>query len=280
MVYGIAAAVILVGAAGAWGGRRHLRRRPSPAPVSVHEVPDPTPFVSEAFAVSATDLGKAIVQRADLMLLDVRGPESYAQSDVQGKGAVHTSGEAIVQTCIGVNADHPIVIYCDSPHESVSRAAAQRLIAAGYSRVAVLIGGFGAWLAASLPLERTPLTRGRLILPSPRVPDRLAPFPEATVNMTAGIQGAGPYFNGQVQTLSTTHACLASPRPLPVGQTVRLTLFSPGEPMDIPGRVLSCVPARHDESTNIAEIAFDALKEEQALALEGIVLAQRTARSA
>ena len=76
--------------------------------------------------------------------------------------------------------------------------------------------------------------------------------------------------------LSLAHICLDSSRPLTVGQLLRLTLFLPGE-MEVAGTVGSRASAASAEKNYVAKVAFDTIDEQQATALEGIILAERMA---
>ena len=63
---------------------------------------------------------------------------------------------------------------------------------------------------------------------------------------------------------------------LTVGQRLRLSIFLPGEPVEVAGQVVSLDPRSPDGTEKTAEIAFEALGQDQATALEGFILAQRT----
>ena len=147
---------LLAATGGAWWGWR--RRRASSTSTRV-VASAPTPAPADPVRVSAADLARALGQRSDLVLVDVREPSDYTSSSVQAKGAIRTSAEDILQACSALARQQEIVLYCGSPGEAASLQAARRLMAEGYTRVVVLTGGFAAWEAASLPLERTPHAR-------------------------------------------------------------------------------------------------------------------------
>lgn len=79
-------------------------------------------------------------QRAQPLLLDVRTRAEYEVSHLPG--AVHVSPDAPAET-IHEAHDRPIVTYCSVGYRS--GAFAQRLIAAGYTRVANLEGSIFQW---------------------------------------------------------------------------------------------------------------------------------------
>jgi rhodanese-related sulfurtransferase len=213
--------------------------------------------------------------------VDVREPSSYAASQFMAKGALRATAGDILQACSALSRDQGIVLYCDSPDETASARVAQRLMAAGYDRVAVLAGGFSAWQAASLPLERTPHGRdagagSKVAILPPESAESSMTQEVVGVDLPVGVKGAGPYFNARATRLGLKGLSLKAPQPLATGQTLRLTIFLRGEPLEIIGHVVSGDPEPSGGQTRAAEVAFDALSEEQAVVLEGFILACRT----
>jgi len=281
---GIAAALLAATAAGCWGWRRRGRRRAAATTTADSQsravappvAPRPVPVL-----VSAAELANAMEQWPDLAIVDLRGPSSYAASAVRAKGAIHARDEEILQTCSAWPLDRGIILYCDSAGEAVSVRAAERLMSEGYTRVAVLAGGFAAWLSASLPLQRT--AHGRdLVPPAPMA----LPAPESAahsildeavgVDLSVGVKGAGPYFNARATRLGLGGLSLELPQAVTVGQRLRLTIFLQGEPLDITGHVVSVGSTSSPKQRTEAEITFEPLGEEQTVVLEGFILAQRT----
>ena len=268
----------LAATGGAWWGWRR-RRAPSTSTRVVASAPTPIP--ADPVRVSAADLARALGQRTELVMVDVREASDYATSSVQAKGAVRTSAEDVLQACSTLAHQQEIVLYCGSPGEAASSQAARRLMAEGYTRVVVLTGGFAAWEAASLPLERTPHARTMKVGVSPSA----LPAPgiardhgmKANVDLPVGVKGAGPYFNARATMLGVTGLVLGSPEALTMGQRLRLSIFLPGEPVEVAGQVVSLDPRSPDGSEQAVEIAFEALGQDQTTALEGFILAQRTA---
>lgn len=270
---------LLAATGGAWWGWRH-RRAPFTSAGVVAPASAPTPAPADPVRVSAADLARAFGERADLVLVDVREPSDYTSSSVQAKGAVRASAADVLQACSTLARHQGIVLYCGSPGEAASLQAARRLMAEGYTRVVVLTGGFAAWEGASLPLERTPHARTMMIGVSPSA----LPAPgiardhgmKADVDLPVGVKGAGPYFNARATNVSVAGLVLRSPKELTVGLQLRLSIFLPGEPVEVSGQVVSLDPRSPDGSEQAAEIAFEALGQDQATALEGFILAQRT----
>jgi S1-C subfamily serine protease/rhodanese-related sulfurtransferase len=274
----VAAVLAIVGGACWWGWRR---RRTSHAPAKVvAQGPEPE-HVRPVVRVSAADLARAIGQRTDLVLVDVREPSAYEEGSVQAKGAIRASAADILQVTSALAREQGIVLYCNLPGEVASAGAARQLIAEGYTRVAVLTGGFAAWEAASLPLERTPHARGMASGAQPALPAPTAgasPQMDAAVDLPVGVKGTGPYFNARATRLGLAGLSLKGPQALAVGQRLRLTVFLAGEPLEVGGQVVAADSTSVNGEPYTAEVTFDPLREEHATALEGFILAQRTAR--
>jgi rhodanese-related sulfurtransferase len=283
---GIAAAV-LAATIVAWLGWRRRGRRRAMAPVTA-DAERRAPAITEPsraapVRVSAAEMAKALEQRRDLVVVDLRAPSSYAATTVQAKGAVRADAEEIVQTCSTFPRDRGIVLYCDSPGETSSARAAELLTGEGYTRVAVLAGGFAAWLGASLPLERTEHGRqgaapSPMALTAPDSGARSVLHEAVAVDLSVGVKGAGPYFNARARRLGLKGISLELPHAVATGRPLRLTIFLRGEPLEIGGHVVSGGSAAAGEQRAEAEIAFEALTEDQTVTLEGFILAQRSGR--
>jgi rhodanese-related sulfurtransferase len=238
--------------------------------------------------VSGADLVRALAQRTGLVVVDVRPAASHAASGVQAKGALRASPEDILQVCGDLPRTRGMVTYCDAPDEALSVRAARQLMGKGFTRVAVLSGGFAAWLAAGLPLEHaphgtaTPPQPPRAALEGPAASAPSALTAQTLVDLPVGVKGTGPYFNARAAALGMTGLTLLSPRPLAVGQQLRLTLFLVGDSVEITGQVVSvghAADAPPKTSQDVA-IAFDELTEESATLLEGFLLSTRSGGAA
>ncbi len=85
------------------------------------------------------------------ILIDVREAEEFAVGHAAGalrlsRGTLEGKIEAMVP-----DAGTPVVLYCASGNRSAF--AAESLQKMGYTNVASLIGGFGAWAKAGHPVE-------------------------------------------------------------------------------------------------------------------------------
>jgi len=290
MLSGVAVAALAV-AGGTWLMLRRRGRHAAPGPmapaiaIATRAAEEPATSSPPAIAVPAplrvpaADMARALAQRADLVVVDVRTPSSYASSIVQASGALRANPEEIVQVCAALAHSQGIVLYCDSPGEETSARAAQLLMERGYTRVAVLAGGFRAWEAAALPLERTPHGKGQplptsqVALPIPEPESAPTLKAEVAVDLPVGVKGTGPYFNARAKTLRMTGLFLATQEPLEVGQKLRLTIFLKGEPLELMGSVTSVRPDGAGDHPRGAEVAFDRLSDEAAIMLEGFILA-------
>ena len=92
---------------------------------------------------------------APVALLDARRKEQYETSPVQAAGALrYDADHPDVRTLtVRVGANGEVVAYCDCPDETSSTNVALQLMRAGYTRVAVVRGGFPALLAAGVEVE-------------------------------------------------------------------------------------------------------------------------------
>ena len=93
-----------------------------------------------------------LINREEALVIDVRDPGEYGQGHILGARNVPLT--RIVEGVAGVvkRKDRPLVVYCDGGSRSSKAAAA--LKQQGYSRVASLSGGIGAWQQAGLPVEK------------------------------------------------------------------------------------------------------------------------------
>lgn len=100
--------------------------------------------------VSPSQFENLIQTAKNLVLLDVRTPEEYAQGHIPG--AINIDGQNlgfVNRVTSRIPRDKEIALYCRSGHRSID--AANKLIALGY-RVTDLAGGILAWQEAGLPV--------------------------------------------------------------------------------------------------------------------------------
>lgn len=85
------------------------------------------------------------------LLLDVRAPEEFAVSHLEGAHSTPDEGAALAVLADAPRA-RPILVYCSVGMRS--SALAERLLAHGFNDVANLEGGIFAWANAGLPVYR------------------------------------------------------------------------------------------------------------------------------
>jgi rhodanese-related sulfurtransferase len=102
-----------------------------------------------AGSVSTTEVRRWQEARTAFYLLDVRSGQAFARKHIQG--AVNIP--AFVVHKKGLPKADTLVLYDSGVGSTEARMAAERLSAAGYSKVYILDGGFARWEANSLPLE-------------------------------------------------------------------------------------------------------------------------------
>jgi DMSO/TMAO reductase YedYZ molybdopterin-dependent catalytic subunit/rhodanese-related sulfurtransferase/glyoxylase-like metal-dependent hydrolase (beta-lactamase superfamily II) len=86
----------------------------------------------------------------DLQLLDVRAAAETAAGTLSG--AVEIPLAVLADSLDGLERDLPVAVYCASGYRSM--VAASLLARAGFGDVSDLLGGFGAWHAAGLPVAQ------------------------------------------------------------------------------------------------------------------------------
>ena len=93
-----------------------------------------------------------------VVIIDVRGSESYANSDSKIKGAIHVNVRKLkfrlgFAPLKDVPKDRELVTYCACPSDEASIKAAQILLENGFKKVRVLKGGWQEWQKAAGPVE-------------------------------------------------------------------------------------------------------------------------------
>ena len=96
-----------------------------------------------------------------VVIIDVRGSESYANSDSKIKGAIHVNVRKLkfrlgFAPLKDVPKDRELVTYCACPSDEASIKAAQILLENGFKRVRVLKGGWQEWQKGAGPVEPRP----------------------------------------------------------------------------------------------------------------------------
>ncbi|RDI95106.1 rhodanese-like domain-containing protein [Meiothermus sp. QL-1] len=92
------------------------------------------------------------LQEENVLFVDVREPEEYAQARIEGAKLIPLS--ELAQRHGEIPKDKPVVLYCRGGNRSAQ--AAGWLAAKGYSNLLNLEGGIMAWYQAGLPLDTAP----------------------------------------------------------------------------------------------------------------------------
>jgi phage shock protein E len=88
--------------------------------------------------------------RGDVVMLDVRTPEEYAQGHIPGVTLIPL--DQVGNRLAEIPKDKTIVVTCRSGNRSAQ--AAQLLRQKGYENVHNMLGGFAAWENAGYPVEK------------------------------------------------------------------------------------------------------------------------------
>lgn len=110
------------------------------------------PYLAQrADRLTATDLAAWRSSRRDVQVVDVRGPGEQAAGLVRDAVSVPLPGLLTAIADGVIDPDRPTVVYCAGGYRSSIAASALR--AHGFATVADMLGGFGAWETAHLPVQ-------------------------------------------------------------------------------------------------------------------------------
>jgi rhodanese-related sulfurtransferase len=125
---------------------------------AVNDVPKKTTGVD---LISVEELKAKFTAKEAIVIIDVRGSDSYANSDSRIKGAIHVNVRKLkfrlgFAPLKDVPKDREVVTYCACPSDEASIKAAQILLENGFKRVRALKGGWQEWQKAAGPTEPRP----------------------------------------------------------------------------------------------------------------------------
>jgi glyoxylase-like metal-dependent hydrolase (beta-lactamase superfamily II)/rhodanese-related sulfurtransferase len=112
-------------------------------------------LASHALRLAATDLAQWRDEEPSLQVVDVRNPGEQAAGVIPG--AVRIPLARLLDRHGELDPTAPTIVYCGGGYRS--SIAASLLRAHGFDRVADLQGGFDAWVAAELPIDRAAAVR-------------------------------------------------------------------------------------------------------------------------
>ena len=87
------------------------------------------------------DRATEIILNGDATILDIRDPQSFAQSHVEN--AIHLSNENVDSIANSADKTKPLIIYCY--HGNSSKNAAQYFYDLGFEQSYSVDGGFEEW---------------------------------------------------------------------------------------------------------------------------------------
>jgi rhodanese-related sulfurtransferase len=93
-----------------------------------------------------------LINREDALVIDVRDPGEFAAGHVLGAKHLPLARLDPPGVDLAKRKDRPVIVYCDGGDRASKAAAALRK--QGFTRVATLAGGIGAWQQAGLPVEK------------------------------------------------------------------------------------------------------------------------------
>jgi hydroxyacylglutathione hydrolase len=99
---------------------------------------------------TVSELDERQRSQRDLLILDVRQPGEWQAGHVPG--VQHIPGAQLAERINEVPQDRPVAVYCGSGYRS--SVATSVLRAKGHKHVFNVLGGFSAWQARGLPVER------------------------------------------------------------------------------------------------------------------------------
>jgi hydroxyacylglutathione hydrolase len=93
------------------------------------------------------DVQKRIRSERDVVVLDVRQPQEWADGHIEG--AIHITGAELPQRVGEVPKDRQVAVICGSGYRS--SVSSSLLAHHGHERIANVLGGMSAWKRAGLP---------------------------------------------------------------------------------------------------------------------------------
>jgi rhodanese-related sulfurtransferase len=93
-----------------------------------------------------------LINREEALVVDVREPNEYASGHVLGAKNVPLARLVADPSELAKRKERPLIVCCDGGERAGK--AASFLRRQGFTRVANLAGGVGAWQQAGLPVEK------------------------------------------------------------------------------------------------------------------------------
>lgn len=155
----LAIAVVLgLGSLGMRAGVPWLAPPPAPAPASCsmdEGVQAWDPPAEPVVPRIPVDEVLTRIEQGDVTIVDARPGDAFSHSHIPGAISLPADeADAILEReSVPIHPQHLVVTYCDGAGSDSEYLGQLLGDSAGCSRVRVLEGGFGAWLAAGAPVE-------------------------------------------------------------------------------------------------------------------------------
>jgi rhodanese-related sulfurtransferase len=104
--------------------------------------------------ITAEELRERLASPQPVAVIDLRHPLDFETDPYTIPTALYIPAEDLPQRHAEIPRDRDVVLYCTCPDEVTSAKEALRLRRRGIKRVRPLRGGFAAWRAAGLPVDR------------------------------------------------------------------------------------------------------------------------------
>lgn len=101
--------------------------------------------------ISVSDASAMIQSSPNLLVVDVRTPQEYAQGHL--KGAINIPLSDLPLRIGGLDPNKPILVYCQTGYRSAQASAV--LVKAGFTQVYNMDGGMTAWINSGYPTVTT-----------------------------------------------------------------------------------------------------------------------------
>jgi rhodanese-related sulfurtransferase len=99
---------------------------------------------SDAISVLNKNQFAEAIQGKEVVLVDVRTPEEYAEGFIQGAINVdYFDQQSFIKQISALDKKEPVYLYCRSGNRSMK--AARQLVTLGFEKVYDLAGGYVAW---------------------------------------------------------------------------------------------------------------------------------------
>lgn len=108
--------------------------------------------IDDKASLLVAEAKKLMAERKDLLLVDVRAPQEFAQGSIAGSQNIPFID--LMEGRHSLPKDKPLLLICSIGGRSF--AAVQLLQEKGYTQVYNLDGGIQAWRRASLPVQTAP----------------------------------------------------------------------------------------------------------------------------